>query len=1310
MSIIKKSAIALAVASCFSGVGAIASEQNTIALSLASIEQAMQQKPLAQIAKAHTNIGLKNQIDTQIGQATFQWASGSSANINIKPIRQENRIAYAAQTHLKHLTPNATAFGSKVFISNSHNQNGGAKLAKYKQEISGIEVFNREVNIMMDRDYNLVASSGFFANNTALQALNVSKQPLGQFGEPSKAISSAFKAMGGNVDLVSIREQSADKKYTSFNVKNTSDDFQLVGNPRAKKVFFELDDELISAHYIEIETADPNTVESEYHAYVIAAGNGKVLFKKDMRSHAGDYHYRVHAGTEGINKPEQGPFGQVSPLTGDVRDFVSTRVNAPLVSLTSGPISTNDAWLPEGATTTSGNNVKSYVDAVAPNGFTAGDFYADTTSDNTFDYIYDQNSPEYSKNNRKAAIVNLFYVNNYLHDQFYDHGFDELSGNAQLSNFDRGGVEGDPLLVEVQDNSGFNNANMLTPADGASPVMQMYLFNDVDAVNGQDYGITSISGSDFEFNTATVWNFGSERFDVKGTLTPYLDEETGGFANTCESLSNSENLQGNIAVVQYSIDCPLSEQIGSLKYAGAIGSIVVVPFGGDRVFSGIGLRDDDPAKSDLSFPVMNISQNEASDLFANWKNDIEVRFFDERKFRDSSWDNGIVAHEWGHYISNRLVGNGSGLRNHQGRSLGEGWGDFHALMLFANEKDAQIAGNETFQFPYEISSYAKLFRKVPYTPNMTLNGLTFKDIQRADGTAQVHDAGTLWATTLWDAYVSLINEHTFKEAESRMMDYLVAGYKMTPINPTYTEARDAILAAAAASDQNDFKLMLKAFARRGMGLDAVSPARFSDDHSGVVESFEADTNPVSLKVMSHNLNTNYEGLTSGYCSNDNILDSGETGTVSFKVMNTNPEKPLTNIKAKIEVLSDHDVTFENDGIITFDTLDAYVQVESPTLEFKLNDVENTRDLLSLKLSFIDLDLDEDTKASLSDASEIHELVNFSYGEQDVIDNAASGFISPRDFSINTLIGGSKVTDSATYYSDGIKITPWQTIASEADVAYESKPITVGFNGNFSLSWTHLYDLSQGHHGGVVEISVNDTEWTDISNIGSFSTLGYSDTVTHGELSGREAFTGHSEIIDRRYQFTTETVHFGDQLDGSEVKIRFRSAFSGQVNNNNLGWIITDVQLTNVNNNPFSAIVAHDAQNCDNRLPSVTHSENKDVNEGEAVELSVEAHDPNGDALTYTWSQTSGSVVTLTDADKTKMSFTAPSVNANEVLEFSVSVNDGMDSVVSTIKVNVANVPDPVVKKQPKKSSSSGTFAWLALLAMPLAILRRRKQK
>src|SRR3546814_1442961 len=65
-------------------------------------------------------------------------------------------------------------------------------------------------------------------------------------------------------------------------------------------------------------------------------------------------------------------------------------------------------------------------------------------------------------NARNAAIVNLFYMNNWLHDWWYDHGFDEQAGNAQTSNYGRGGVEGDAISAQEQDSSGRNNANMET--------------------------------------------------------------------------------------------------------------------------------------------------------------------------------------------------------------------------------------------------------------------------------------------------------------------------------------------------------------------------------------------------------------------------------------------------------------------------------------------------------------------------------------------------------------------------------------------------------------------------------------------------------------------------------------------------------------------------------------------------------------------------------------------------------------------------------------------------------------------------------
>src|SRR4029434_7699387 len=56
----------------------------------------------------------------------------------------------------------------------------------------------------------------------------------------------------------------------------------------------------------------------------------------------------------------------------------------------------------------------------------------------------------------EATVVQLFYWCNWMHDQLYDLGFDEASGNYQKDNFGRGGADGDAVLADAQDGSGVN--------------------------------------------------------------------------------------------------------------------------------------------------------------------------------------------------------------------------------------------------------------------------------------------------------------------------------------------------------------------------------------------------------------------------------------------------------------------------------------------------------------------------------------------------------------------------------------------------------------------------------------------------------------------------------------------------------------------------------------------------------------------------------------------------------------------------------------------------------------------------------------
>jgi len=124
-------------------------------------------------------------------------------------------------------------------------------------------------------------------------------------------------------------------------------------------------------------------------------------------------------------------------------------------------------------TITRGNNAHAYDDGDNPG------FSPDGGATLQFDFPIDTT---YSSGNQSepAAITNLFYWTNIIHDVWYYYGFDEASGNFQENNYGNGGAGSDYVLSEAQDGSGTCNANFSTPNDGSNPRMQMYVCGDRD--------------------------------------------------------------------------------------------------------------------------------------------------------------------------------------------------------------------------------------------------------------------------------------------------------------------------------------------------------------------------------------------------------------------------------------------------------------------------------------------------------------------------------------------------------------------------------------------------------------------------------------------------------------------------------------------------------------------------------------------------------------------------------------------------------------------------------------------------------------
>ncbi|WP_042724213.1 M36 family metallopeptidase [Chthoniobacter flavus] len=235
--------------------------------------------------------------------------------------------------------------------------------------------------------------------------------------------------------------------------------------------------------------------------------------------------------------------------------------------------------------------------------------------------------------------------------------------------------------------------------------------------------------------------------------------------------------------------------------------------------------------------------------------------------RDGDLDMQVVFHEHTHGVSNRLVGGGVGISQLQTQGMGEGWSDFYALCLLSKPAD-DVNGTYpagayvTYQLSGLTSNYYYGIRRYPYTTDMTRNPLTLKDIDPTHASAhatvpcspifsppnvnssEVHNQGEVWCVTLWDVRANLVNKLGAVAGNQMVLQLVTDGMKLSPANPTFLQARDAIIQADLVDNGGANKNELwNAFAKRGMGASATVPA--SNTTTGVIEAYDL---PDSLNV------------------------------------------------------------------------------------------------------------------------------------------------------------------------------------------------------------------------------------------------------------------------------------------------------------------------------------------------------------------------------------------------------------------------------------------------------------------------------
>ena len=437
-------------------------------------------------------IGAPEIVSIGAGRKMLTGKSSQSKEAVVRGFLTRNRDLYGLSTR---------QIGELKKIADYTNPAGNISWIELRQEVRGLPIFQGELRAALNSNGELFRTVGrlvpeldyakIAAEVNLQKSLGKNRDRLSAHATPGKelttsaaqAVSIGASSIGVAVDPDSlvVKKASADGTSVVFEPGPFAHEIQ------AELLYFPLGPgNLTLAWSLTLWQDVP-----AYYVLVDAQGTEQVLWRKNVTEE------QTQSATYSFyNDDSPAPLSPSNSIPGaPVQGAAIARTLITLIS--EGPAFNNTGWIPDGANITTGNNVDSGLDLVAPNGIDPGT-RAVGVPFRVFDFVYNPapgipppgespTLPDY----RNGEVVDMFVWTNRYHDRLYELGFTEAARNFQLDNFGRGGLGNDFVRAEGQDFSGTDNANFATFADGVLPRMQMYIFTGPtpDRTSGIDHDV-----------------------------------------------------------------------------------------------------------------------------------------------------------------------------------------------------------------------------------------------------------------------------------------------------------------------------------------------------------------------------------------------------------------------------------------------------------------------------------------------------------------------------------------------------------------------------------------------------------------------------------------------------------------------------------------------------------------------------------------------------------------------------------------------------------------------------------------------------